>query len=214
MLPTTAPAPRRRAARPVPAVLGAPGFRSVLTRERKRTERPGGSLVLALLTSGEGRSSRSPDWSVVIERLAAVAKPTDVIGWYESEAALGLLRSIPTTDSLRPGSAEQSGGGDLAVRLDRAAGSLCWIALLVHPEQIGSPKDDLRAIDPGLYPEVVFRRRADRVRDAGKRALDIVGSLLALALLVPALISIAVLVKMTSPGPALFAQTRVGYRGK
>jgi lipopolysaccharide/colanic/teichoic acid biosynthesis glycosyltransferase len=45
-----------------------------------------------------------------------------------------------------------------------------------------------------------------------KRAIDIVGATLLLALLAPLLLFIALLVRATSRGPALFAQERVGYR--
>ncbi len=46
------------------------------------------------------------------------------------------------------------------------------------------------------------------------RAFDIVVSLLGLILLSPALIVIAVLVRVTSPGPALYRARRVGRDGK
>jgi lipopolysaccharide/colanic/teichoic acid biosynthesis glycosyltransferase len=47
-----------------------------------------------------------------------------------------------------------------------------------------------------------------------KRCLDIIGSLLAILILAPLMILIAAAVKLTSPGPALFRQTRLGQSGK
>ncbi len=47
-----------------------------------------------------------------------------------------------------------------------------------------------------------------------KRALDIVGSLALLIALSPVMLIIAALVKVTSRGPVLFRQTRIGQRGK
>ena len=49
--------------------------------------------------------------------------------------------------------------------------------------------------------------------DPIKRTLDVVFSLLAIAVLSPLLIVLAVAVKLSSPGPALFRQERVG-KGK
>lgn len=49
---------------------------------------------------------------------------------------------------------------------------------------------------------------------AWKRAMDIVGALSGLLLLSPLLLLIAVLIKIVSPGPVVFSQVRVGYRGK
>ena len=46
-----------------------------------------------------------------------------------------------------------------------------------------------------------------------KRALDVVGSAVGLLLLAPVLLAIAVLVRATSPGPAIYRQQRVGYDG-
>jgi lipopolysaccharide/colanic/teichoic acid biosynthesis glycosyltransferase len=49
---------------------------------------------------------------------------------------------------------------------------------------------------------------------AGKRALDMVVASLALIALWPILLLIAVTVRFSSPGPALFRQERVGRRGR
>ena len=49
---------------------------------------------------------------------------------------------------------------------------------------------------------------------AAKRALDVMGSVLGLLLLSPALAVVAVLVKLDSPGPTFFRQERVGRGGR
>jgi len=49
---------------------------------------------------------------------------------------------------------------------------------------------------------------------AAKRAMDIVGSLLGMIVLSPLFIGIAAAVKMTSPGPVIFSQIRVGRYGR
>ena len=47
-----------------------------------------------------------------------------------------------------------------------------------------------------------------------KRAIDLVASVVALPVLAPVLLIVAVLVRRSSPGPILFRQRRMGYRGK
>jgi len=47
-----------------------------------------------------------------------------------------------------------------------------------------------------------------------KRAVDIVGALVGIVLFGPLMLLIALLVKLTSPGPVLFRQERLGYLGK
>jgi exopolysaccharide biosynthesis polyprenyl glycosylphosphotransferase len=59
-------------------------------------------------------------------------------------------------------------------------------------------------------------RRATRsfFYPSAKRALDIAGAAAGLALLAPFLALLALAVKLDSPGPVLFSQTRVGERGR
>jgi exopolysaccharide biosynthesis polyprenyl glycosylphosphotransferase len=52
------------------------------------------------------------------------------------------------------------------------------------------------------------------LRRAWKRALDLLFSLFGIILVLPALPVLALLVKLSSPGPVLFKQTRVGEAGR
>jgi lipopolysaccharide/colanic/teichoic acid biosynthesis glycosyltransferase len=49
---------------------------------------------------------------------------------------------------------------------------------------------------------------------AAKRAVDLTGAALGLVLLAPVLVLIALLIRLDSPGPALFRQRRLGRRGR
>ena len=51
-------------------------------------------------------------------------------------------------------------------------------------------------------------------RKFGKRAIDTILSLLALIILSPLLLVTAIAIKLTSPGPVLFKQQRLGLHGK
>jgi sugar transferase (PEP-CTERM system associated) len=53
-----------------------------------------------------------------------------------------------------------------------------------------------------------------RARRAGKRLLDVVSAVVGLVLASPAMLLVAMLVRLTSPGPVLFRQTRVGRYGQ
>lgn len=63
----------------------------------------------------------------------------------------------------------------------------------------------LIAVNPQIMPAWQF---------AVKRAMDVVISLFALVLLVPVYLTLAVLVRLSSPGPIFFRQERIGLRGK
>ena len=66
-------------------------------------------------------------------------------------------------------------------------------------------------------PQVAARIRPEprsRLSCAGKRAVDVAGSALGLLLLAPVLLLLALAVKLTSRGPAIFAQDRCGRGGR
>lgn len=54
----------------------------------------------------------------------------------------------------------------------------------------------------------------ERAYQLAKRALDIVGAAVGIVLLAPLMAMVAVAIKLTSKGPVLFKQQRIGYRGK
>jgi exopolysaccharide biosynthesis polyprenyl glycosylphosphotransferase len=76
----------------------------------------------------------------------------------------------------------------------------------------------------GVQPKMVWRRRQPLVELSAptlrggqlvvKRVMDILGASIALVLLSPVMLVVAVLVKFDSPGPILFRQERVGRGGR
>jgi lipopolysaccharide/colanic/teichoic acid biosynthesis glycosyltransferase len=58
-----------------------------------------------------------------------------------------------------------------------------------------------------------FVRAAAAAQSLAKRILDVLASATLLLLLAPLLAAIALAVKLTSPGPVLFVQQRIGYQG-
>ena len=65
-----------------------------------------------------------------------------------------------------------------------------------------------------IYPDLVGEIQSRRISLFFKRCLDIVGSMLALFVLAPLMVLIAMAIKLTSPGPVLFRQMRLGQSGK
>jgi lipopolysaccharide/colanic/teichoic acid biosynthesis glycosyltransferase len=89
----------------------------------------------------------------------------------------------------------------------------------VMPLRKSRPSISVRPVEcPGSS---VYRSRRSRhaVRSEpsaslGKRVFDIVGASAALLFFLPLLIAVAVAIKITSPGPVLFCQSRYGYRNR
>ena len=75
-----------------PRVINAELFRSVLIGERKRSDRSNQSVVLLLLDMDDGLGAESSlIWEAAIEALAAATRETDVLGWFEWRAVIGLI---------------------------------------------------------------------------------------------------------------------------
>ena len=76
---------------------------------------------------------------------------------------------------------------------------------------------ELRRIEVGAWRPDQFEVKetaATRVADRVRRVADVVGSLLLLLLLLPLMLMTALAIRLTSPGPALFRQERVGLHGR
>lgn len=65
-----------------------------------------------------------------------------------------------------------------------------------------------------LYGDILNRTLSSFLKRIVKRIFDITGSFLGIIITSPLMIIIAVLIKLTSPGPVLFRQERVGFLGQ
>lgn len=87
--------------------------------------------------------------------------------------------------------------------------------LIVVPTlaDISAERVDIRPV-AGLPLVFVEEPRAARARSWAKRAFDILGSTVLIALAAPLMALVALAIKLDTPGPALFRQRRVGLEGK
>jgi exopolysaccharide biosynthesis polyprenyl glycosylphosphotransferase len=77
---------------------------------------------------------------------------------------------------------------------------------------IGGPRIHMRPV-AGLPLIHVETPRYEGLKRFSKRAFDIISSVILLTLLAPMLILVAIVVRVSTPGPALFRQERVGLNG-
>jgi exopolysaccharide biosynthesis polyprenyl glycosylphosphotransferase len=87
--------------------------------------------------------------------------------------------------------------------------------LVVAPSltDIGGPRIHTRPV-AGLSLLQIETPRYEGIQRFSKRALDLVGSLSILTVLCPLLLVLAGLVKISSPGPVLYGQERIGRNGR
>lgn len=61
---------------------------------------------------------------------------------------------------------------------------------------------------------IQIERKENILYEVSKRVLDVIASFLGLVILSPILLIVAILIKLESKGPAIFAQSRIGLSGK
>ena len=199
-------------------ILSSELFAHALYVERKRTERSGRSFVLMLLESArllkpEGEGQALED---ILLSLSRSSRDTDTKGWYKEGAAIGVIFTELGADA--DGRLVASA---LLTKVTKALTDTLAISQIneirlsfhVFPEDwdTGNPFDDTQA---GIYDELLYETAPKPLARVTKRFMDIVGSSLALLISLPLLIAIAIAIKLTSKGPVLFCQQRLGQYGK
>jgi len=196
-------------------VLGEELFHRMIALERKRTERSGKPFLLVLLDGGNCLPSdrNGKILNNILSALSLATRETDVTGWYKNHSIVGVMFTDISAEDRESilGTMMSRVSETLRHSLTLEKFSQISIAMHVFPEEWNQ---DTTHGNPTLYPDFVNRNQAQRFSRIAKRALDIVGSAAALLLLSPVFLMVAALVKLSSKGPVLFRQERLGQFGK
>lgn len=191
-------------------------FRRMLCRERKRSERSRKHLLLMLIDS-KGKKQRKGD-AALMQKIAGVIdetiRETDLAGWFESGSVLGVIFT-------ELGAAEVSAAVKIIESKVRAG-----IQKAFRPNQLNNFQVSFyafpdgwegngqgRPVDLALYPDIFEVEKRKKLSLLTKRLMDVVGSAIVLILLSPVFLVLAILIKLTSPGPVFYRQHRVGQYG-
>ena len=196
-------------------VLSEETFCRLIALERKRSERSQRPFVLLLIDSGriDPGDKQGPVLLDVLSALQGATRETDVTGWYTTNSVVGVMFTEIVLDNGAVLSTILSRVSTvLRDRLDTDQFSRIKFSFHVFPDDWGSQDSD-RPSNPTLYPDLEKRQKSNRLFRATKRLIDVVGSLLLLAILSPVFFAIAAAIKLTSRGPVLFRQKRIGEHG-
>jgi lipopolysaccharide/colanic/teichoic acid biosynthesis glycosyltransferase len=188
-------------------------FQDSIIRERKRTERSGLAMLILLIGVQSARQEDQRElFPKIAQALSAIKSESDIMGWFAQNSILGLIVPDVETEKLT-GMCERLDVEFRKELLDCSAESLT-IRLRLYPEPRRLEEEEFQYVDPFLYPDLHSSPQAISNFQTLKRGVDILGSVFLLILLSPLLLSIAGLVKLTSRGPAVFRQVRVGQMMK
>jgi exopolysaccharide biosynthesis polyprenyl glycosylphosphotransferase len=198
------------------ALVAEETFRRVLSLNRKRSERSRQRFVLMLVHLGNllRTEGGGATLGAITKTLTLSARETDLGGWYKKGMIIGLICT-----ELGPGSVKSilnalKSRASSALRNDLNPEQMNVIEISFHvfPDDLDLQNAGCAA-DSKLYPDLGPQNNAAKTLWVIKRSIDIMGSLIALILFSPLLIAIAIAIKLTSRGPILFKQTRVGHHG-
>jgi lipopolysaccharide/colanic/teichoic acid biosynthesis glycosyltransferase len=211
--PVIAPRVAERQQRTRPAITPAPGahveqvlprhfFLAQLHREKRRADRSG--MLLSLVIYRLARSTPPSDEAHLRDLLLHSKRETDILGQLDDNVlavicpdtgAEGIHRFIDKIDAR---------SGDLPYSVESAT----------YPDHLFDGLNASPTAFLGPNPLLLSDRHA-RSSDAYvlKRPLDILAGLVALVLLSPLMLITALAVKLSSPGPVIFRQTRLGKDG-
>lgn len=194
-------------------------FHEMLSLERKRTQRSRKPFILLLINIHNllGDLEKSEILKKVSSVLSAFPRETDIKGWYKYEDIIGVIFT------------EISGNGqeiikkkindELYYELGSELIDKIDVTFHVYPEEEEKSKQDKSEFDLNLYSDLTrknapsIKKNSSEISLSLKRVIDIVGSIFGIILFSPIFIFVSVLIKLTSPGPVLFRQVRMGRCG-
>ena len=192
-------------------------FDRMLYLERKRTERSRRPFLLMLLNV-EGLSSSPEDSNLVKEIRTALfssIRETDIRGWFEQGKVIAIIfTEMNSIDEIVKDKIFLKIQDCLCAAIGGEAVEKIKVSYHVFPEGKSASGKDRRWFNCSLYPEITKKPPVKKAPLYLKRGIDLVGSLVGLILLSPVLLIITLGVKLTSRGPVLFKQERVGQWGQ
>jgi lipopolysaccharide/colanic/teichoic acid biosynthesis glycosyltransferase len=189
-------------------------FIARLLWEERRTERSRRPFVLLLLEAPAllGCDGPKDACNRIATAFAMSIRETDVRGWYETAATLGVIFTEITADH------DAAIGEKLSTKIQTLLAGKLTTEELAHIQfsYFVFPDDWDKEGRNGSTSAMLYPQPEPNKKSAltVKRFMDIVGSLCAIVVFSPVLIVLGIVVKVTSRGPILFRQKRVGQYGR
>jgi exopolysaccharide biosynthesis polyprenyl glycosylphosphotransferase len=191
-------------------------FLGMLCFERKRAERSGKKFFLLLLNAQEaiGTSRQATVFRGIVKAADAARRETDLAGWYRDNAILGIIFAELGEQGEETAIAALLDKVHRALAVEMSPRDLQLVEVSLHSFADDSDDGDSNtSANPTFYPDLLHQRETRKIPFLLKRVMDVVGSACAISLAAPILCVIALLVKLTSKGPVLFKQPRLGQFG-
>jgi lipopolysaccharide/colanic/teichoic acid biosynthesis glycosyltransferase len=198
-------------------LLSEDAFVSMLYLERRRAERAQKRFVLVLVdvkrALDDGNKNRT--LGKIGIALTNSTRETDILGWYLEDNLIGVIGT--ELGETAPKIIHERLLEKLRAAFQHSVGkeksSKISVSFHFFPEEYGK-SDSNSVANVALYPDISRKEDSKKLAFGIKRAMDLFGSAAALLFFSPALAAIALAVKLSSKGPVLFRQERLGQYGQ
>jgi lipopolysaccharide/colanic/teichoic acid biosynthesis glycosyltransferase len=209
-------------------LLGEEEFREELRKERLRLNRSSRALTLVLFRvkpAGNRQAEQGQFLEILGSAVAGTTRACETKGWYRNGrgAMVGLI--LYETPPEQSSVVVERVRGQFRSAMEHSFGAV-GRSVEILAEIQSCTAGDLREVngDPSsgdrrsnakdselAGPEIL---NLARPIPFWKRSVDVLGALAAIVVSLPITIPVALLIKMISPGPVFFKQTRIGFRGR
>ncbi len=183
--------------------------------ERQRTTRSKKPFLMMLLDIKKFSEYEKKE---IIRKIAAVlfssTRETDLKGWYKYDSVIGTL--FTEICDINKDSLRNKIYRNLCDKLELDQANRIEISFHLFPENPdNSNGQNQSSLDnPIFYPDLTRPNPSKKFYFFMKRIIDLLGSIVCLIILSPFFIVILMLIKLSSSGPIIFRQERVGLYGK
>ena len=197
-------------------ILSEETFQSMLTLERRRAERSHKPFILmlvdasALVECEAAQCSMSPMMSVLLNS----SRETDLVGWFEKGIMLGVIFTEinaelkDSTKAILHAKVVKA----LHAQLRPEVSSKLAVTAHLFPEDHDRGGAE-SVVNRRFYADLSKGKSKMHFPKVLKRMMDLAGSILLLSVTSPVLVAIAIAIKLTSKGPVIFQQERLGQFG-
>lgn len=188
-------------------------FLEFLVFERRRSERSGRPFLVMTLDFTGIRNVESRRESVMwaMKTLSVLTRDTDIKGWYKNSAILGVI--FTEMNSLETETLQNKIYRSLHASLSEEQLNVIRISFHRFPDE-GKPNKPGGPVTFTFYPDYPKKERSRKNALKMKRIMDVIGSITGILIFSPFFLLIPLCIKLTSRGPVLFRQVRIGQYEK
>ena len=188
-------------------------FSEMLCLERIRSERSGRPFMLMMIdiTNDVQGERKKHLVKKIADALFSITREIDLKGWHEHDHRIGVI--FTEMNGMNKEIIKDKSCGKLCDHLNSKESSSIEVTFHVFPEEQVEEKPR-SSLNMKLYPDVLKKDPSMKRSHLVKRGIDIMGSITALIIFSPLFLAIPLVIKLSSRGPVLFRQERLGLHGK